>query len=82
MGKAANNERIKLTAMFYNNVSVGATITGSIVPILAYARELVQNDNEFTGMEMAATCLVILVAAFVAVFCRARASSVISRIED
>ena len=82
MGKAAENEKIKLTATFYNNVAVGATITGSIIPLLAYARELVQNDNAFTPIEFAVTFLVILAAAFVAAFCRLQASSVISKIKD
>jgi hypothetical protein len=39
MGKAASNEKIKLRALYFNNVAVGATIAGSIVPLLAYARE-------------------------------------------
>jgi hypothetical protein len=34
MGKAAENERIKLGATFYNNLAVGLTITGLIVPYL------------------------------------------------
>jgi hypothetical protein len=34
MGKAAENERIKLGATFYNNLAVGSTITGLLVPYL------------------------------------------------
>jgi hypothetical protein len=34
MGKAAENERIKLGATFYNNLAVGLTITGLFVPYL------------------------------------------------
>jgi hypothetical protein len=82
MGKAANNESIKLRATFYNNVAVGATITGSIVPFLAYARELVQTDDEFTSTELAVTLLVIAAAALVAAASRYRANSVISKVED
>ena len=82
MGKAADNEKIKLTATFYNNVAVGATITGSIVPLLAYARELVQDDDAFTPVEIAVTFLVILVAASVAVVCRIQANALISKIKD
>jgi hypothetical protein len=36
MGKAAENERIKLKATFFNNVSVGLTVTGVFVPYLAF----------------------------------------------
>ena len=82
MGKAANNERTKLRATFYNNVAVGATITGSIIPLLAYAREVVQKDGEFTGTEMLVTLLIILTAALVAAASRYRANSIISGVED
>jgi hypothetical protein len=32
MGKAANNERIKLRAAFYNNLAVAFVVTGVVVP--------------------------------------------------
>jgi hypothetical protein len=35
MGKAANNERIKLRATLFNNISVGLVIGGVAIPILA-----------------------------------------------
>jgi hypothetical protein len=39
MGKAADNERIKLTATLRNNISVGLVIGGAAIPILAvYSR--------------------------------------------
>ena len=82
MGKAATNERMKLRATFYNNVAVGATITGAIVPFLAHARELLQKDDEFTTTEMVVTLLVILAAATVAVACRHYADRVISSVQD
>jgi hypothetical protein len=34
MGKAANNESIKLEATFYNNSAVGAAITAYLTPVL------------------------------------------------
>ena len=82
MGKAAEIERIKLRATFYNNIAVGATITGAIVPFLAHARELLQKDDEFTTTEMIVTLLIILAAAVVAIVCRQAADRVISTIRD
>lgn len=82
MGKAAENERTKLRATFYNNVAVGATITGSIVPFLAYAREMVQKDDEFTLPEITVTLLLIAAAATVAGAFRYYANRVISKVED
>jgi hypothetical protein len=38
MGKAAENELIKLWATWLNNVSVGLFLTGVIVPYLAWAQ--------------------------------------------
>ena len=34
MGKAAENERIKLRATFYNNLGVGLTLVGVLYPTL------------------------------------------------
>ena len=82
MGRTATNERIKLRATYYNNVAVGATITGSIVPFLAYAREFFQNDGQFTAAELAVTLLLILAAGAVAAGCRFQANSVLSTLED
>ena len=82
MGKAASNEKIKLKATYFNNVAVGATITGSIVPFLAYARELVQSDDQFTPVELGITILLIMVAGLVAAACRLQANSTLSKLED
>jgi hypothetical protein len=62
MGKAARNEQLKLRATYFNNVAVGATITGGIVPFLAYARELVQSDDRFTLAELGITIIVMALA--------------------
>src|SRR5258708_1083096 len=35
MGKAAFNERLKLAATYWNNISAGLTLTGLIIPYLA-----------------------------------------------
>jgi len=36
MGKAADNEALKLSAMFYNNVAVGAIIAGVVIPAVGF----------------------------------------------
>jgi hypothetical protein len=36
MGKAADNERIKLDAAFYNNIAVGTVIAGVLAPYFAF----------------------------------------------
>jgi hypothetical protein len=82
MGKAASNEKIKLRALYFNNVAVGATIAGSIVPLLAYAREYVQPDDQFTRAELGVTVLLIVVALAVAGACRFRANAIVSKVED
>jgi hypothetical protein len=33
MGKAADNERLKLKATFYNNLAVGSTVGGVLIPL-------------------------------------------------
>jgi len=81
-GKAAKNEKIKLRATYFNNVAVGATITGAIIPFLAYARELIQSDDQFTPAEFAVTVLLITAAGLVAAMCRVQANSTLSKLED
>ena len=39
MGKAADNEKHKLRAAFYNNLATGVIITGYAVPYFAFLRK-------------------------------------------
>jgi hypothetical protein len=41
MGKAAENERTKLRATFYNNLSVGLVLAGVLIPYLGF----IQSDS-------------------------------------
>jgi hypothetical protein len=45
MCKAAENERIKLKATFYNNIAVGLIVAGALLPYLA----LIQKVSELNG---------------------------------
>lgn len=40
MGKTAENERIKLRATWFNNVSIGLMVAGFLVPYLAISQRL------------------------------------------
>jgi len=42
MGKTADNERIRLRATFYNNLSVGCLVAGALVPYVALGRVLAE----------------------------------------
>jgi hypothetical protein len=50
--------------------------------LLAYARELVQSDNQFTPAELGITVLLVVVALAVAAACRFRANVILSKVED
>jgi len=40
MGRAADNERIKLEAAFYNNIGIGLFVAGAVVPYFAIWRPI------------------------------------------
>ena len=50
MGKAADNERIKLRATYYNNVSVGLLLAGGLIPYLAFFRDAGEFEFRFSQM--------------------------------
>ncbi len=39
MGKAADNERIKLRATYLNNVAVGLVVAGGLIPLFALMQQ-------------------------------------------
>jgi hypothetical protein len=50
MGKAADNERLKLRAMFFNNLSVACFVTGVFIPYLALLRGWGQSMKFFEAV--------------------------------
>jgi hypothetical protein len=40
MGRAAENERLKLRATFFNNIAVGIVVAGLVIPYLAIYPQL------------------------------------------
>jgi hypothetical protein len=71
MGKAAENELIKLTAAWYNNVSVGLILTGVLIPLFSlYRAENFQLLHDWTSGKSPPTPpqILQLLLAFVAFF--------------
>ena len=55
MGKTAENEKLKLTAAFYNNLATGFVITGYAVPYFAFMQKTFEEplDESLIGMLLA-----------------------------
>jgi len=78
MGKAADNERIKLKATFANNLAVASLVAGAIVPALLYqAQEL-----EMFSKHGIVSLISVLVAFGVSVLFRGLADSIIQAVQD
>jgi uncharacterized membrane protein len=92
MGKTAENERIKLRATFYNNVGVGLTLVGVLVPTLGVLPVIAKFFADITsghsvwsleGAEKVLTSAVVFVATMrIAVLLRRAADKEISKIEE
>jgi len=80
MGKAADNERLRLRASFYNNVGVGALVGGVLLPYLAIHQI---SPNTVIDLQWAYKFLVPMALAFaVAIAVRIRAEAPVRRIKD
>ena len=95
MGKAASNERLKLAATYWNNISAGLTLTGLIIPYLALNYWIVdliawvpdwlagQAKLGDPAIVAAVSTLVATVAAYVAASaCRSFADRLLIKIQD
>jgi hypothetical protein len=93
MGKAANNERIKLRATFYNNASVALWVGGAIIPYLALMRVFEPPMNALIHWQFppsaidnmptfVLSAIGISVASFMARRCSAWANEEILKIQD
>jgi hypothetical protein len=93
MGKAANNERIKLKAMYFNNISVGLVVAGALIPYLAIAqraseilelfrRTMNGGSVDFELRGWIAAIFAIALAWWGAIVMRRRADRIIGTIED
>ena len=95
MGKTAFNERLKLAATYWNNISAGLTLTGLIIPYLAlnyWIADLIawvpdwldgQARLSDPAIVAAISTLVAAVAAYVASnLCRSFADRLLIKIQD
>ena len=91
MGKAADNERLKLRATFFNNLSVACFVTGLFIPYLALLRGWGQSMNFFEGLVTggwasargdALGFLAIVVALSLSYIFRRRADKIAQSIQD
>jgi hypothetical protein len=82
----ARNERIKLTAAYFNNIAVGAYVGGALVPILTFMNQyfsvrLITPQPDNPKLMVLATGFA-LVAAFAGLMFRRKADAIIQRLED
>ena len=95
MGKAAFNERLKLAATYWNNISAGLMLTGLIIPYLALNYWIVdlvawvpawlegQAKLSDPAIVAAISTLVATVAAYIASsLCRSFADKLLIKIQD
>ena len=85
MGKAADNEALKLSAMFYNNVAVGAIIAGVVIPAVGFY----QNHETFISfieqtppLKMLQFLMPAVVGLLAANLARSRAQTMAAQIQD
>jgi len=81
MGKAADNERAKLWATFYNNLAVGTALTGFIIPYLAIFGTT-SSGPSILSVEIWRAMLTLLFAAGLTAFLRALAHSYAGQVKD
>ena len=93
MGRAAENEQLKLRATWFNNVSVGLFVAGFFVPFLLLPqrfREIVDllalwragTIQEWDVSEILAIFVPFVVAMFFAFYFRFRAHHEVDRLQD
>jgi hypothetical protein len=91
MGKAAENERVKLRATFHNNIGVGLTLVGVLFPTLnvmpvisKFLADLAFGQAAWSldSVKQILISLVVFVANLVAIVLRRAADQEIGKIQD
>jgi hypothetical protein len=93
MGKAAENERIKLLAAWYNNISVGLTLTGVLIPVFSLYKAdnfLLLHDwtsgtshpNFLQGLQFVVAFVALCLTLFSAAYFSSKANTEIAKIQD
>lgn len=80
MGKAADNERIKLKATFLNNLGVGVSVAGFFIPLAALAVRTYEKPLPWDvyGVSIG----VFLAAWLLAIFLHWQATRIIQNLSD
>jgi hypothetical protein len=92
VGKAAENERLKLRAVFWNNLSAGIALAGILVPLISYLGGALTSFDKASRGQIPWTREVvesaffaagaILAALCLAAILRNHADSIAAKIED
>ncbi len=89
MGKAADNERIKLTATYFNNLAVGLFVAGSAVPYFVFFARFAEIVATFrktgqptSGWPLLAAFVGMIAAFLLALLFRHVADLEIQKLED
>ncbi|MGH6726988.1 MAG: hypothetical protein ACREB8_10650 [Pseudolabrys sp.] len=85
MGKVADNEKLKLRALFYNNLAAGAVVGGAILPFVNFYEQhlsLIEFFTKETAYHVGQVLLPIGLALVAAGWARGRANKFISRLID
>ena len=85
MGKAAENEKLKLKAAFYNNVAVGAVIGGVFLPLDNFYRQhetIADFLNQTPWSEIYRYLLPIMLAFCAVGWARGRANDSLQQLQD
>jgi hypothetical protein len=78
MGKAADNERIKLRTTFYNNIAIGLFVAGGIIPCLLAATQEIPLSSPKGGLIASGSVLALIFAFMFRVY----ADRIVSKIAD
>lgn|GEM_PF-5523031 len=88
MGKAADNELIKLRATFLNNLAVGLILAGLLLPLLALYAHVGNAKSWLTQAEPAdmkrlfGTAAAFCIALLMAFYLHLKACALLAKIED
>jgi hypothetical protein len=78
MGKAADNEQLKIKATFWNNLGVGLCVGGFFLPLFLW----MARDEPITWRNTAAGFASMSIAFFLSLTCKVIANSWAGKIED
>lgn len=85
MGKAAENEKIKLRAAFYNNMAVGAVVAGALLPLVNFYQKdqtIILFVSHTSWLEIYHYLLPMGLAFCAAGWARSRVKDILEKLQD